>query len=61
MADLRRVQKAAVMVIMGRDYKNYEDKINVPNIPELTERSNPLYKSMTLKACRNKKIKHIFP
>ena len=61
MADLRRVQKAAVRVIMGRDYINYEDALNVLNIPELTERRNTLEKNMALRACRNKKIKHIFP
>ena len=61
MADLRRVQKAAVRVIMGRDYINYEDALNVLNIPELTERRNTLEKNMALRACRNKKMKHIFP
>ena len=46
---------------MGRDYINYEDALNVLNIPELTERRNTLDRNMALRACRNKKMKHIFP
>ena len=45
---------------MGIDYINYEDAVNVLNIPKLTERRNTLDMNMALRACRNKKMKHIF-
>ena len=37
-ADLRRVQKAAVRITMGPEYIDYTNALSVLNIPKLTER-----------------------
>ena len=53
-ADFRRVQKAAVRIIMGQDYIDLTNALSVLNIPELTERRNLFGKNMALKTCRVK-------
>ena len=52
---MRRVQKAAVRIIMGRDYIDYTHALSVLKLPELSEIRNILDKNMVLKTCRNKK------
>ena len=46
---------------MRRDYTDYENALDMLNIPELSDRRNTLDKNMALKTCRNKKIYHMFP
>ena len=36
--DLERVQKAALKVILRKDYLNYEDALKLTNLPSLDER-----------------------
>ena len=36
--DLERVQKAALKVILKKDYLNYEDALKLTNLPSLDER-----------------------
>ena len=53
--DLCRVQKATLRLIMGRDFTDYKNALDVLNIPELLERINTLEKNMALKHAETKK------
>ena len=52
--DIKRVQKEAVRIIMGRDYIDYTHALSVLKLQELSERRNILDKNMALKTCRKK-------
>ena len=60
-ADLRRVQKSAVRVIMGPDYIDYPHALTELKLPELSQRRNILDRNIALKTCINSKMRQIFP
>ena len=53
--DLCRVQKATLRIIMGRDFTDYKNALDVLNIPELLERINTLEKKHGIKTMQKPK------
>ena len=60
-SDIERVQKAAVRVIMGKDYIDYPHALNELNITDLYQRREKLSKNLALKIIKNPKVKHMVP
>ena len=60
-SDIERVQKAAVRVIMGKDYIDYPHALNELNITDLYQRREKLLKNLALKITKNPKVKHMLP
>ena len=60
-SDIERVQKAAVRVIMGKDYIDYPHALNELNITDLYQRREKLSKNLALKIVKNPKVKHMLP
>ena len=59
--DLERVQKAAVRVILGKNYKNYNDGLSKLHLKTLNTRRENLCLNFAKKCLRNKKLKNMFP
>ena len=59
--DIERVQKAAVRVIMGKSYKNYNQSLRELNSYSLEKRRESLSLRFAKKCLRNEKIKDLFP
>ena len=60
-ADLCRVQKAALRIIMGSDYISYPHALTALNIDPLHIRREKLCLNMALRTCSNKRMKSMFP
>ena len=58
--DLERVQKAAVRVIMGKDYTNYENSLNVLGLDTLEKRRKLLCLKFSKKCLISEKVKDLF-
>ena len=59
--DLERIQKSALRVILGNDYKDYSSALNQLGLLTLEERRNNLCLNFAKKCTKSEKIKHIFP
>ena len=59
--DLERVQKAAVRVIMGKDYSTYKEGLKLLKINNLKLRRDKLCLSFAKKCIKNEKVKNMFP
>ena len=61
--DLERVQKAAVRLIIGDKYENYEDGLIKANLESLKDRREGLCKKFALKCVKsdNSRVKNMFP
>ena len=59
--DLERVQKAAVRVMLGQKYTNYEDGLEQLNLKKLSERRNELCLRFAKKCLENEKTQLYFP
>ena len=58
---LERVQKAAVKVMMGNNYKNYKDGLKNLNLDNLNSRREDLCLRFAKKSTQNEKMKSMFP
>ena len=60
--DLERVQKAAIRLILGEKYENYEDGLLRANLESLKERREKLCKTFAIKCMKseNPRINNIF-
>ena len=59
--NLERVQKAAVRLILGRDYENYEDALDKLNLQSLEERRRHLSLKFAENCLKNPKVANMFP
>ena len=61
--DLERVQKAAVRLILGNKYENYEDGLIKANLDSLNVRRDVLCKKFAIKCIKsdNPRVKNMFP
>ena len=59
--DLERVQKAAVKVILGNNFENYEDALTKVNLPKLSDRRSELCLKFAKKCTQNEKTEDLFP
>ena len=60
-ADLERVQKSAVKIILGNQYDEYEKSLLKLDIEKLSERRKQLCLNFAKKCVKNPKTKHMFP
>ena len=60
-ADLERVQKSAVKLILGEKYIDYEKSLIQLDMESLFDRRENLCLNFALKCVRNPKTKHMFP
>ena len=60
-ADLERVQKCAVRIMLGNKYIGYKDGLLKLDIENLSERKKELCLNFVRKCITNPKTKHIFP
>ena len=59
--DLERVKKAAVRVIMGKDYSTYKEGLKILKMDNLKQRREKLCLSFAKKCTKNEKVKNMFP
>ena len=60
-ADLERVQKSAVKIMLGDKYTSYENSLLKLDIENLSDRRKHLCLSFAKKCVKNEKTKHMFP
>ena len=60
-ADLERVQRSAVKIIMGEGYNGYQKALNELSIESLDERRKTLCLKFSGKCCKGEKTKKMFP
>ena len=60
-ADLERVQKSAIKVILQDKYKGYNKSLNFLDIPTLSERRDQLSLTFAKKCLKNPQTKDMFP
>ena len=59
--DLERVQKAALKVILGRDYFNYEDALKLTKMDSLEERRGLIGLKFAKNCLKNENFSRLFP
>ena len=59
--DLERIQKSAVRIILGKDFKDYSDALAEANLDSLKERREELCYKFAKKCIQSEKSKHMFP
>ena len=59
--DLERVQKAAVRVIMGKQFTNYKKSLQELNLETLEKRRETLCLKFAKNCLKNEKLKDMFP
>ena len=59
--DLERIQKSAVKLIMGKNYKSYNDSLTYLGLQTLKNRRDKLCLNFALKAAKHEKMKNMFP
>ena len=59
--DIERIQKAAVKIILGKQYKNYEEALEKIDLQPLDERRDELCLKFAKKCLKSDKMKTIFP
>ena len=60
-ADLERVQRSALRIVLGQKYKGYRNALNILNLESLEERRENLCLRFARKCIRNDKTKDMFP
>ena len=60
-ADLERVQKSAVKIILGDRYRGYKKSLNKLDMDMLSERREQLCLTFAQKCIKNPKTRHMFP
>ena len=59
--DLERVQRAALRIILGKDFKNYDDALIKADLDSLENRREDLCQKFAEKCLKNEKTKDLFP
>ena len=59
--DLERVQKSAIIIIMGEEFKGYQKSLDKLDIETLDARRESLCLNFALKTSKNPKMKKMFP
>ena len=59
--DLERIQKAAIKVMIGRHYEDYEKGLEFPNMKTLVQRRQVLGLKFAKSCLKNEKVKNFFP
>ena len=59
--DLERIQKSALRIILGHEYKDYNSALHRLNLQTLEERREFLCLNFAKKCTKNEKLKHMFP
>ena len=59
--DMERVQKTALKIILGMQYKSYENALYLLQMKTLKERRNELTEKFAEKCLNVKQMKHLFP
>ena len=59
--DLERIQKVAVRIIMGRNYKNYSQSLKALRLDTLEKRRDILSLRFAKNCLKNEKMKNLFP
>ena len=59
--DLERVQKCALFIIMGKNYKNYRKSLEDLNLETLEKRRTNLCLQFAKNCLKNEKVKDLFP
>ena len=59
--DLERVQKAALKVILGDDYLNYENALNMTKLERLEERRGLISLKFAKNCLKNENFSKLFP
>ena len=59
--DIERVQKTALRVILGDQFKTYKNALTILNLDSLWERRDFLCLNFALKSAKNPKTSHMFP
>ena len=59
--DLERVQKSAIRIIMGNEYKGYQKSLDKLDMETLDARRDSLCLNFALKTAKNPKMKKMFP
>ena len=59
--DLERVQRAALRIILGKDFKNYDDALIKADLDSLENRREVLCQKFAEKCLKNEKTKDLFP
>ena len=60
-ADLERIQKSAVKIILGNQYKDYQSGLNYLQLDKLDDRRQHLCHRFALKCLTNEKTRNMFP
>ena len=59
--DLERVQRSAVRIILGKNFENYENALELVDLQKLSERRNDLSLKFAMKCTQNEKTEKMFP
>ena len=59
--ELERIQKAAVRIILGKNFENYEEALEKIDLQPLNVRRDDLCLKFAKKCLKNPKVKDIFP
>ena len=59
--NLERIQKSAVKIILGKQYKTYEEALEKIDLQPLNERRDELCLNFAKKCLKSEKVKGIFP
>ena len=59
--DLERVQKAALKVILGKDYKDYEDALKLTKLQSLDQRREVISLRFVKNSLKNENFSKLFP
>ena len=60
-SDIERIQKSAVRIMLGNEYKGYRQSLNILQIETLKDRREQLCLNFALKCIKNPKTRHMFP
>ena len=60
-SDLERVQKSALKVILGENYKSYENALNILDLETLDARREKLCLTFAKRSAKHPKMKQMFP
>jgi hypothetical protein len=59
--ELERIQKAAVRIILGKNFENYEEALDRIDLQPLNVRREELCLKFAIKSLKNPKVRDIFP
>ena len=60
-ADIERIQKTALRIILNEEYQSYENALNITRLPSLSDRRQKLMLKFALKSLKNPRTEKMFP